>query len=111
MSVPLWAWVAVLAVILAIVLLADLMHRFVQLEAGQLEAGLAAILVFLGATMPLIDVWKVPTGLSPAVIATCVTVAVVAILRATRRSDALPGGVPDASPTPSRRRHPVDRPS
>jgi tellurite resistance protein TerC len=60
-------------------LLADLMHRFIHLKAG-----LAAILVFVGAKMLLIDVWKVPIGLSLAVIATCLTVAVVASLRATR---------------------------
>jgi tellurite resistance protein TerC len=34
--------------------------------------------------MLLIDVWKVPIGLSLAVIASCITVAVVASLRATR---------------------------
>ena len=64
-------------------LLADLMHRFIHLKAG-----LAAILVFVGAKMLLIDVWKVPIGLSLAVIATCLTVAVVASLRATRVSRA-----------------------
>jgi tellurite resistance protein TerC len=60
-------------------LLADLMHRFIYLKAG-----LAAILVFVGVKMLLIDVWKVPIGLSLAVIASCITVAVVASLRATR---------------------------
>lgn len=60
-------------------LLADLMHRFIYLKAG-----LAAILVFVGLKMLLLDVWKVPIWLSLAVIATCVTVAVVASLRATR---------------------------
>jgi tellurite resistance protein TerC len=60
-------------------LLADLMHRFVHLKAG-----LAAILVFVGVKMLLIDVWKVPIWLSLTVIATSITVAVVASLRATR---------------------------
>ncbi len=60
-------------------LLADLMHRFVHLKAG-----LAAILVLVGAKMLLIDVWKVPIWLSLAGIVTCLAVAVVASLRATR---------------------------
>src|SRR3712207_3721338 len=60
-------------------LLADLMHRFVHLKAG-----LAAILVFVGVKMLLLDVYKVPTSLSLAVIALSITVAVVASLRATR---------------------------
>ncbi|UFN44681.1 TerC family protein [Nocardioides okcheonensis] len=60
-------------------LLADLMHRFVHLKAG-----LAAILVFVGVKMLLLDVWKVPIWLSLTVIATSITVAVVASLRATR---------------------------
>ena len=60
-------------------LLADLMHRFVYLTTG-----LAAILVFVGVKMLLLDVYKVPITLSLAVIASCITVAVVASLRATR---------------------------
>jgi tellurite resistance protein TerC len=60
-------------------LLADLIHRFIYLKAG-----LAAILVFVGVKMLLLDVWKVPIWLSLTVIATCITVAVAASLRATR---------------------------
>jgi tellurite resistance protein TerC len=60
-------------------LLADLMHRFIYLKAG-----LSAILVFVGAKMLLIDVYKVPIWISLTVIALCVTIAVVASLRATR---------------------------
>jgi tellurite resistance protein TerC len=60
-------------------LLGDLMHRFVYLKSG-----LAAILVFVGAKMLLLDVLKVPVALSLAVIATCLGVAVLASLRATR---------------------------
>ena len=60
-------------------LLADLIHRFVYLKAG-----LAAILVFVGIKMLLLDVWKVPIWLSLSVIASCITVAVVLSLRATR---------------------------
>jgi tellurite resistance protein TerC len=63
-------------------LLADLMHRFIHLKTG-----LAAILVFVGAKMLLLDVWKVPIALSLAVIACCITVAVVASLRATRQPE------------------------
>ncbi|MGL5809154.1 MAG: TerC family protein [Nocardioides sp.] len=63
-------------------LLADLMYRFVYLKAG-----LSAILVFVGVKMLLLDVYKVPVGLSLAVITSCVTVAIVASLRATRNQD------------------------
>ena len=59
-------------------LLADLMHRFVYLKAG-----LAAILILVGIKMLLIDIWKVPIGLSLAAIAACLVVAVTASLRAT----------------------------
>ena len=59
-------------------LLADLMHRFVHLKTG-----LATILVFVGLKMLLADVVEIPVTVSLAVIAVCVTVAVVASLRAT----------------------------
>jgi tellurite resistance protein TerC len=62
-------------------LLADLMHRFVYLKVG-----LAAILVFVGVKMLLLDVYKIPIGLSLAVIALLITVAVVASLRVTREN-------------------------
>jgi tellurite resistance protein TerC len=65
-------------------LLADLIHRFVHLKAG-----LAAILVFVGIKMLLLDVYKVPIWLSLTVIASCITVAVVASLRATRDESGL----------------------
>ena len=60
-------------------LLADLMHRFVYLKLG-----LAAILVFVGVKMLLLDVYKVPIGVSLGVIALLITVSVAASLRATR---------------------------
>ena len=60
-------------------LLADLVHRFVYLKAG-----LAAILVFVGVKMLLLDVWKVPIWLSLSVIAASLGVAVILSLRATR---------------------------
>jgi tellurite resistance protein TerC len=60
-------------------LLADLMHRFVYLKVG-----LAAILVFVGIKMLLLDVVKVPTFLSLGVIAGCIATAVIASLVVTR---------------------------
>ncbi len=73
-------------------LLADLIHRFVYLKAG-----LAAILVFVGVKMLLLDVYKVPIWLSLTVIATSITVAVIASLRATRGQG--PPAAPGAAPT------------
>ncbi|MHA6523336.1 TerC family protein [Tessaracoccus sp. G1721] len=61
-------------------LLADLMHRFVYLKIG-----LALVLIWVGIKMALkIDVFYIPTAVSLAVIATILTVSVVASLRATR---------------------------
>jgi tellurite resistance protein TerC len=60
-------------------LLADLMHRFVYLKLG-----LAAVLVFVGVKMLLLDVYKIPIGASLAVIAALITASVLASLRRTR---------------------------
>jgi tellurite resistance protein TerC len=60
-------------------LLADLIHRFVYLKLG-----LSLVLVWVGAKMLLLEVWKIPTLLSLTVVAVILTVAVVASLRATR---------------------------
>lgn len=61
-------------------LLADLVHRFVYLKIG-----LALVLMWVGAKMLLkIDVFYIPTPISLAVIATILTVSVVASLWATR---------------------------
>jgi tellurite resistance protein TerC len=60
-------------------LLADLIDRFIYLKAG-----LAAILVFVGIKMLLLDVYKVPIWLSLSVIALCLTVAVGLSLYRTR---------------------------
>jgi tellurite resistance protein TerC len=65
-------------------LLADLMHRFVYLKAG-----LAAILILVGTKMLLIDIWKVPIGVSLAAIAACLIVSVTASLHATRPAKAI----------------------
>jgi tellurite resistance protein TerC len=60
-------------------LLADLIHRFIYLKTG-----LAAILVFVGVKMLLLDIYKFPIWLSLTVIGSCTIVSVVASLRATR---------------------------
>ncbi|WP_122263892.1 TerC family protein [Ornithinimicrobium cerasi] len=61
-------------------LLADLIHRFVYLKLG-----LALVLIWVGIKMLLkIDLFYIPTTLSLAVVATIITVSVVASLRATR---------------------------
>ncbi|HQR25421.1 MAG TPA: TerC family protein [Nocardioides sp.] len=85
-------------------LLADLIHRFVYLKTG-----LAAILVFVGVKMLLLDVYKVPIWLSVTVIATSITLAVVASLRATRgQQGSAPGSVSEpasSAPAPAGPRH------
>lgn len=60
-------------------LLADLMHRFVYLKLG-----LALVLVWVGVKMLLLDLYKIPTWFSLAVVAAILTVTVVTSLRATR---------------------------
>ncbi|WP_194397343.1 TerC family protein [Microbacterium atlanticum] len=60
-------------------LLADLVHRFVYLKLG-----LSAVLIWVGVKMLLLDVVKIPTSVSLAVVATIIAVAVAASLRATR---------------------------
>ncbi|MGE5227499.1 MAG: TerC family protein [Planctomycetaceae bacterium] len=57
-------------------LLAGMIGRFAYLKLG-----LAAVLVFVGAKMLLTDVYKVPIWISLAVIATTITVSIVASLR------------------------------
>ncbi|WP_033438756.1 TerC family protein [Saccharothrix sp. NRRL B-16314] len=60
-------------------LLADLMHRFVYLKLG-----LALVLVWVGVKMLLLDLYKIPTWFSLAVVAAILTVTVVTSLRTTR---------------------------
>ncbi len=61
-------------------LLADLIHRFIYLKIG-----LAMVLIWVGIKMLLkIDIFYVPTLLSLSVVATIITVSIVASLRATR---------------------------
>ncbi|MDP3894567.1 TerC family protein [Nocardioides sp.] len=66
-------------------LLADLIDRFIFLKAG-----LAAVLVFVGAKMLLLGVYKIPIWVSLVVIAACITTAVVWSLRATRETTPAP---------------------
>jgi tellurite resistance protein TerC len=73
-------------------LLAGVVHRFVYLKYG-----LAAVLVFVGAKMMLVDLYKIPVGASLAVVAACIAVAIIASLRVGRRSD-LPSKGRDGSP-------------
>jgi tellurite resistance protein TerC len=60
-------------------LLADPMHRF-----RYLKTGLAAILGFVGVKMLLVDVVKVPIGVSLALIGTILAVAVIASMHSAR---------------------------
>jgi tellurite resistance protein TerC len=60
-------------------LLADLIHRFVYLKVG-----LSFVLIWVGVKMLLLDVVKIPTTVSLAVVATIITVSIIASLRATR---------------------------
>ena len=65
-------------------LLADLMHRFVYLKVG-----LAAVLVFVGVKMLLLDVYKIPIALSLSVIGALVVGSIAASLWRTKsESDA-----------------------
>jgi tellurite resistance protein TerC len=65
-------------------LLAGMMDRFVYLKYG-----LAAVLVFVGVKMVVVDVWHVPIALSLSIIAALLAVSVAASLRATRRPPGL----------------------
>lgn len=60
-------------------LLADLIHRFVYLKVG-----LAAVLIWVGIKMLLLDVLYIPTTISLAVIVTIIAVSIMASLYATR---------------------------
>jgi tellurite resistance protein TerC len=57
-------------------LLAGVVHRFVYLKYG-----LAAVLVFVGAKMMLVDVYKVPITISLGVIGTLIAASIIASLR------------------------------
>jgi tellurite resistance protein TerC len=64
-------------------LLAGLIQRFTYLNYG-----LAAILVWVGVKMLITDIWHVPTVMSLAVIALCLTVAITLSWRREQRDEA-----------------------
>jgi tellurite resistance protein TerC len=63
--------------------LAGVIQKFVYLKLG-----LAGVLVFVGAKMALVDVYKIPSAVSLGVIATILAVSVIASLRRSRREEA-----------------------
>jgi tellurite resistance protein TerC len=78
-------------------LLARMMHRFTYLKIG-----LAAVLVFVGIKMLLVDVFHVPVWASLLAIATMLGTSVTASLRVSVDGAVLepPTGAPGAAPTP-----------
>lgn len=80
-------------------LLADLIHRFVYLKLG-----LALVLVWVGIKMLLLDLYKIPTGVSLAVVAALLTVAVTASWIRTRTAPVTTGAaLADTAAGPSTR--------
>ena len=78
-------------------LLADLMHRFVYLKLG-----LGLVLIWVGIKLLLqVDLYKMPTWLSLAVVATILVASIGASLRATRGG---PGGNDPRAADPDARR-------
>ena len=65
-------------------LLASVVHRFVYLKTG-----LSVILLFIGAKMLLLDIYKIPTAVSLLVVAGILTISVVASLIKTSASKPL----------------------
>lgn len=74
-------------------LLADLIHRFVYLKLG-----LAAVLVWVGVKLLLIDVFYIPTTVSLAVVALIIGVSIAASLFATRGQGRKPLATPVETP-------------
>jgi len=71
-------------------LLADLIHRFIYLKIG-----LSFVLVWVGIKLLLlVDVYKIPTTLSLAVVIVIITISIVASLLATRGQTAPDSSVP-----------------
>ena len=70
----------------AIDLLAGVVHRFVYLKYG-----LAAVLVFVGAKMMLVDVYKLPVTVSLAVVGTLIGASIAASLLITPKPSAEAG--------------------
>lgn len=70
-------------------LLADLMHRFIYLKLG-----LALVLVWVGIKMLLLEIYKIPTGISLAVVIALLAVAVTASWMRTRNQPSPPTNRP-----------------
>lgn len=66
-------------------LLADFASRFALLKYG-----LAAVLMFIGVKMLLLDIYKIPTSLSLGVVACLIAISVIASLWVTRQNKAQP---------------------
>ena len=77
-------------------LLAGVMDRF-----RYLKPGLATVLVFVGVKMTLADLYKIPVGVSLAVVAGILTVAVVASLTPSRSAARDTASSADARPGPA----------
>lgn len=63
-------------------LLANVMHQFQYLKLG-----LAVVLTFIGVKMTLIDLFHIPVGVSLGVVASVLTISIVASLIKTRRDE------------------------
>jgi tellurite resistance protein TerC len=61
-------------------LLANVMHQFEYLKLG-----LAVVLTFIGVKMVIIDLYKIPVGVSLAVVASVLTISIIASLIKSRR--------------------------
>ena len=70
-------------------LLADMADRF-----HLLKYGLAAILMFIGVKMLLLDVWKIPVGVALGIVAAILAISIVASLAVKRGGDPLAKGSP-----------------
>ena len=83
-------------------LLAGVVHRFVYLKYG-----LAAVLVFVGAKMMLVDVYKVPVALSLSIVAGLIALSIGASLVVSKRRERtgdLPVPAPDLPASAARSR-------
>ena len=83
-------------------LLAGVVHRFVYLKYG-----LAAVLVFVGAKMMLVDVYKVPVALSLSIVAGLIALSIGASLVVSKRRERtgdLPVPTPDLPASAARSR-------
>ncbi len=75
--------------------LAGVMGKF-----SYLKLGLAVVLVFVGIKMTLVDLWKIPTPISLGVIASVITISIVASLVKDRRNQAAVRELPGDGPNP-----------